>query len=72
MKTLAKTSGPKIRVNSVSPGLLLTLSERLSHISSEFINTAKEWGLQFPQSKVDKTIEKSVLKRVATVEVTSR
>ncbi|KAG9233833.1 hypothetical protein BJ875DRAFT_31410 [Amylocarpus encephaloides] len=51
MKTLAKTSGPKIRVNSVSPGLMLT-----------------EWGLKFPQSKVDKTIDKSVLKRVATVE----
>lgn len=28
-----------------------------------------EWGLQFPASKVEKTTEKSPLKRVATVEV---
>ncbi|CAG8981185.1 hypothetical protein HYALB_00012805 [Hymenoscyphus albidus] len=51
MKTLATISGPHIRVNSISPGLLLT-----------------EWGQKFPKEKIDKAINKSVLKKVATVE----
>ncbi|TVY53109.1 Granaticin polyketide synthase putative ketoacyl reductase 2 [Lachnellula cervina] len=51
VKSLAKISGPRIRVNSVSPGLLLT-----------------EWGLQFPKEKVEKTTNKAVLKRTATIE----
>ncbi|TVY85347.1 Granaticin polyketide synthase putative ketoacyl reductase [Lachnellula suecica] len=54
-KGLAKIAGPKVRVNSVSPGLLMT-----------------EWGHQFPQAKIDKTTNKSVLKRVATVEDVAR
>ncbi|KAH8687188.1 short chain dehydrogenase/reductase-like protein [Tricladium varicosporioides] len=55
MKALAKTSGPHIRVNSISPGLLLT-----------------EWGLNFPQAKIDNNINNSVLKRLATVEDCAR
>ncbi|TVY86962.1 Granaticin polyketide synthase putative ketoacyl reductase [Lachnellula willkommii] len=51
VKSLAKISGPRIRVNSVSPGLLLT-----------------EWGLQFPKEKVEKTTNKAVLKKLATIE----
>ncbi|KAF4636716.1 hypothetical protein G7Y89_g1366 [Cudoniella acicularis] len=55
VKALASISGPHIRVNSVSPGLLLT-----------------EWGLQFSQAAIDRTIDKSVLKRIATVEDCAR
>lgn len=52
-KGLAVILAPqKIRVNSVSPGLMLT-----------------EWGLKFPQSKIDKSTENTKLKRLATVEV---
>ncbi|RDL40287.1 NAD(P)-binding Rossmann-fold containing protein [Venustampulla echinocandica] len=54
-KALAMAAAPKIRVNSVSPGLLLT-----------------EWGLQFPQDKIDQTTERSLLKRVAIVEDVAR
>ncbi|KAH7395989.1 hypothetical protein BKA64DRAFT_74406 [Cadophora sp. MPI-SDFR-AT-0126] len=51
VKTLATISGPHIRVNSVSPGLLLT-----------------EWGLKFPQEKLDASKAKTKLNRFATVE----
>lgn len=52
-KGLAVICAPqKIRVNAVSPGLMLT-----------------EWGLKFPQSKIDKSTENTKLKRLATVEV---
>jgi len=51
VKSLATIAGPHIRVNSVSPGILLT-----------------DWGRQFPQAKLDKAINKSVLKRISTVE----
>ncbi|KKY28337.1 putative oxidoreductase ucpa [Diplodia seriata] len=50
-KTLAVICAPKIRVNSVSPGLLMT-----------------EWGAQFPEAKIKKSIENTKLKRLATVE----
>ncbi|GAB7352227.1 hypothetical protein MBLNU459_g2701t1 [Dothideomycetes sp. NU459] len=51
-KGLAVICAPqKIRVNAVSPGLMLT-----------------EWGLKFPQSKIDKSTENTKLKRLATVE----
>lgn len=53
IKTLAITS--TIRVNSVSPGLMLT-----------------DWGLQFPESKVEAVKKKSPLERVATVEEVAR
>lgn len=50
VKSLALTCGP-IRVNSVSPGLLMT-----------------EWGQKFSPSKVENTIQKTPLKRLAVVE----
>lgn len=50
-KGLAIICGPKIRVNSVSPGLMMT-----------------EWGQQFPEKKLNATIEKSAGKSLATVE----
>jgi NAD(P)-dependent dehydrogenase (short-subunit alcohol dehydrogenase family) len=50
-KGLAVILAPKIRVNSVSPGMMLT-----------------EWGLKFPESKRQKAIENTKLKRLATVE----
>ncbi|KAF2687900.1 oxidoreductase ucpA [Lentithecium fluviatile CBS 122367] len=50
-KGLAVILAPKIRVNSVSPGMMLT-----------------EWGLKFPESKRQKAVENTKLKRLATVE----
>ncbi|TGO40626.1 hypothetical protein BHYA_0034g00460 [Botrytis hyacinthi] len=53
IKSLALTS--TIRVNSVSPGLMLT-----------------DWGLQFPESKVEGVKKKSTLGRLATIEEVAR
>nr|OQO19665.1 hypothetical protein B0A51_10974 [Rachicladosporium sp. CCFEE 5018] len=50
-KALAVICSPKIRVNSVSPGLLLT-----------------EWGLKFPEEKIEAATQATKLKRLATVE----
>ncbi|KAF7889842.1 uncharacterized protein EAF02_002257 [Botrytis sinoallii] len=61
IKSLALTS--TIRVNSVSPGLMLTAS-------SIFITS--DWGLQFPESKVEGVKKKSTLGRLATVEEVAR
>ncbi|KAF7174194.1 hypothetical protein CNMCM5623_006681 [Aspergillus felis] len=51
VKSLAVIAAPKIRVNSVSPGVLLT-----------------DWGLQFPEEKLNAVKEKNLLKRFATPE----
>lgn len=51
VKGLAVILAPQIRVNSVSPGMMLT-----------------EWGLKFPESKRQKAVENTKLKRLATVE----
>ncbi|EPE04042.1 short-chain dehydrogenase [Ophiostoma piceae UAMH 11346] len=51
IKSLALIAAPTIRVNSVSPGLLMT-----------------EWGLSFPQEKIEATRQTNKLKRFATVE----
>ncbi|PKX97941.1 SDR family NAD(P)-dependent oxidoreductase [Aspergillus novofumigatus IBT 16806] len=51
IKSLAIIAAPKIRVNSVSPGVLLT-----------------DWGLQFPEEKLNAVKEKNLLKRFATPE----
>ena len=51
-KALAVICAPKIRFNSVSPGLLLT-----------------EWGMKFPEEKREKSRNNTLLKRLATVEV---
>ncbi|KAE8421537.1 hypothetical protein BDV36DRAFT_292186 [Aspergillus pseudocaelatus] len=50
-KSLAAIAAPNIRVNTVSPGVLLT-----------------DWGLQFPEEKLNAVREKNVLKRFATPE----
>ncbi|KAK1992957.1 short chain dehydrogenase [Colletotrichum falcatum] len=50
-KVLAVIAAPKIRVNTVSPGLLLT-----------------DWGSRFPDEIKDAHIQKTMLKRAATVE----
>ena len=50
-KGLAVILAPKVRVNTVSPGLMLT-----------------EWGMRFPESKIQKAIENTKVKRLATVE----
>ncbi|RHZ66789.1 SDR family NAD(P)-dependent oxidoreductase [Aspergillus thermomutatus] len=51
VKSLAIIAAPKIRVNSVSPGVLLT-----------------DWGLQFPEEKLNAVKGKNLLKRFATPE----
>lgn len=50
-KSLAVICSPKVRVNSISPGLLMT-----------------EWGQKFPKEKIEKSINNSKLKRLATIE----
>jgi len=51
VRGLATIASPKIRVNTVSPGLMLT-----------------DWGLQFPKAKIEASVAKTQLKRLATVE----
>ncbi|KAE8421240.1 hypothetical protein BDV36DRAFT_292436 [Aspergillus pseudocaelatus] len=51
MKTLAQTQGPKVRINAVLPGLLLT-----------------EWGQRFSPEQRVAYENRTVLKRVATLE----
>ncbi|ETS86643.1 hypothetical protein PFICI_00471 [Pestalotiopsis fici W106-1] len=51
VKALANMAAPKIRVNSVSPGLLLT-----------------EWGDRFSDEAKEANLQKTKLKRLATVE----
>ncbi|CAK7206114.1 hypothetical protein SEUCBS139899_008898 [Sporothrix eucalyptigena] len=55
VKSLAIIAAPKVRVNSVSPGIMLT-----------------DWGMNFPQEKLDKAKEANKLKRFATVEDVAR
>ncbi|KAK7701136.1 hypothetical protein SLS64_010468 [Diaporthe eres] len=56
-KALAMLAAPKVRVNSVSPGLpLLTCF------------TNQEWGLRFPPERIQAMTEASKLKRLAAVE----
>ncbi|KAF5019230.1 hypothetical protein F66182_8771 [Fusarium sp. NRRL 66182] len=50
-KCLATIAAPSIRVNTISPGLLLT-----------------EWGLSFPEERLEAARNKSKLGRFATVE----
>ncbi|PQE04845.1 short chain dehydrogenase protein [Rutstroemia sp. NJR-2017a BBW] len=64
IKALAVTS--TIRVNTVSPGLMLTVRISLSHSLIPFL---LDWGLQFPESKVESVKKKSPVGRLATVEV---
>ncbi|KEZ43958.1 putative short chain protein [Scedosporium apiospermum] len=51
VKSLATISAPSIRVNCVSPGILLT-----------------EWGLSFPEERLNAAIKANKLERFATVE----
>ncbi|KIX94026.1 uncharacterized protein Z520_10363 [Fonsecaea multimorphosa CBS 102226] len=65
MKCLASTQGPKIRVNAVLPGLLLTewclLSFWTTLISSYALYTQK--GMQFPEAARKVATERAVLKQ---------
>ena len=80
-KGLAMIAAPKIRVNSVSPGLLLTVSfvrmrPRLAGLyvnsdsgaDSAVLHAQQEWGLKFPPERIKMMTEASKLKRLATVE----
>ena len=68
MKCLAVIASPEIRVNSVSPGMLLTVCTILC-LHDPKLTMVQEWGLSFPQAKRDATIRSTKLGRLATVEV---
>jgi NAD(P)-dependent dehydrogenase (short-subunit alcohol dehydrogenase family) len=81
-KGLALAAAPKIRVNSVSPGLLLTVSPDASLFCfpnsykpveinlrlTRWTPCNKEWGLKFPPERIQAMTEASKLRRLATVE----
>lgn len=82
MKGLASIAGPKIRVNSVSPGLLLTVCLLGHHglvyliiwfslrgCRADIDMFAQDWGKQFSQERLDAALAKTKLKKFATVEV---
>jgi NAD(P)-dependent dehydrogenase (short-subunit alcohol dehydrogenase family) len=70
MKGLACMVAPKIRVNSISPGLLLTVSfsyfQRLALTSS---NPRQEWSERFSDEAKESHRQKTKLKRFISVEV---
>lgn len=68
VKSLAVIAGPKIRVNSVAPGVLMTVGPSFP-FSKPQANGDKDWGQGFPAEKIQAVQEKNVLKRLATPEV---
>lgn len=79
-KGLAMIAAPKIRVNSVSPGLLLTVRRWAVEWAPGKIQTGRltwfdyllqEWGLRFPPEKIEAMQQGSKLKRLATVDVST-
>lgn len=75
MKCLARAVGPKIRVNSVSPGILLTVRYPvLLPLSCEYnseLNMSQDWGRQFSKEHLQAAKDATLLKRFAAVEVSS-
>jgi NAD(P)-dependent dehydrogenase (short-subunit alcohol dehydrogenase family) len=70
VKCLAVIASPEIRVNSVSPGMLLTVRTTSGYAESgSFLTALQEWGLSFSQEKRDATIRSTKLGRLATVGV---
>lgn len=69
VKALAKLVGPTVRVNSVSPGILLTVRFLSIKVKNMIADIEQDWGRQFPEEKLEAAINKSALKRLATVEV---
>ncbi|KAF7525000.1 hypothetical protein PCG10_005351 [Penicillium crustosum] len=67
VKSLAVIAGPKIRVNSVAPGVLMTVSLSFGFFKLH-ADEDKDWGQGFPAEKIQAVEEKNVLKRLATPE----
>lgn len=72
VKSLAVISAPNIRVNSVSPGVLLTVRSTPQAFQCSQVNCSssrvQDWGLSFPKEKLDLVRETNKLGRFATVE----
>jgi len=74
VKVLARVAAPEVRVNSVSPGILLTVSLHFLRISQPesfwgLTVRSKDWGKKFSQEKLDAAIQKSALKSLAEIDV---
>lgn len=69
VRSLAVIAGPKIRVNSVAPGVLMTVSLSFGFFFKPQADGDKDWGQGFPAEKIKAVEEKNVLKRLATPEV---
>lgn len=65
MKCMANTQGPKVRVNAVLPGLLLTVNSKSPPlgISILLLIRTQEWGLKYPKDQVVAIKERASLKR---------
>jgi NAD(P)-dependent dehydrogenase (short-subunit alcohol dehydrogenase family) len=61
VKCLAVTLGPKIRVNTVLPGLLLTEWVRTWKLSCRLVLTISQ-GLKYPQEKIEQIKDAAALK----------
>ncbi|KAF5656715.1 major facilitator family transporter [Fusarium heterosporum] len=67
-KCLATIAAPLIRVNTISPGILLTVSKHLCHLDRHHLILNQEWGLSFPAERLETARNKNKLGRFATVE----
>lgn len=70
IKSLALIAAPKVRVNCVSPGVLLTVSPRNQPflLLGVVAKPLQDWGKTFSRQKLDAVREANGLKRFATVE----
>lgn len=69
VKALAKIVGPSVRVNSVSPGILMTVSPSVPRIIKNVPENVQDWGRQFSEEKLKAAMDKSALNRLAAIEV---
>ncbi|KAK4947526.1 hypothetical protein LTR10_013471 [Elasticomyces elasticus] len=72
VKCLASISGPRIRVNSVSPGILMTVrissAQQRSAATELTIRNLQDWGRQFPEDHLNKAKDATILKRFASLD----
>ncbi|KAG0644957.1 putative oxidoreductase 1 [Hyphodiscus hymeniophilus] len=74
VKALAMIVSPKVRVNSISPGILLTVClhslflQSLYSVVTPADYRVKDWGMKFSEEHLAAAKEKTLLKRFATVE----
>ncbi|VTT55156.1 unnamed protein product [Fusarium fujikuroi] len=67
-KCLAKIAAPSIRVNTISPGILLTVCDSLPVVRGFNLIFVQEWGLSFPADRLEIARNTNKLGRFATVE----